>query len=903
MPIKQAAWASRRHRRAGQSLGLAALCAIALPGQAEQALEPVVVTGSHLPAQTRDSAVPVQVISRREIDRSGVRTVAELLGQVAANQPFRTEAMAVGSYGPGAFSGVNLRGLGEASTLVLVNGRRIASHAGTGLTGSATDLNAIPLAAVERIEILKDGASAIYGADAVGGVINFILKRDVHGLDLQLDGSQASGGGGASRGLSLVAGGAMGESTLSWTGALSWQKDQPLAARQRSFSRTGYVPGLINVLSYGTWPAGVWDAAGNVINGAYPDCRPPDTVADPDGAAACWFDYAASVDLLARTERLNGFLRVDGALQTGWQWHAEGMASRLTQRTFISPAYVSGMDVATGASLYPFISETSPYYPSALAAANGLTGDLTLDWRMADQGRRGDRHVGDQQRWVAGLQGQAAGWAIDTAVSLAQHRLVSSMTQGYYRYTDLQALLDAGTLNPFGAQTATAQAALDRLSLHDRYAVYKSMSKSVDFKANRKLWRLAGGDAALALGGEVRRETLSLAFSGDAKNCVISGGLCGGYDLERGRNVVALFSELALPLTRAVEAQLALRHDRYGVGGRATTPKAAVKWRAAPDALWRASLSRGFIAPSLEQLYAPATYSTAAGGPFDDSVRCGATGSAYDCQVQYSTLGGGGPRLAPETSRQLGLGLVLGGTQRWTASLDAWAVQKNHRIGYVPASTIFADLPLYESMGFVTRYAPGTEPAGSTCLAGASGLVCPIQYVDSQYRNLGRQKTAGIDLGYQWRSLPGAWGVWSISGDGTWVQQFKTQVSSVSAYVNQLGRYALDFAVPRWRHQLQVNLTQGDWSWTLGQRYVAAYVDYNPDPTLVADRRVSAQSLWDAQMAYRVNATASVTLGARNLLDADPPASRQQNAFQVGYDPHFADPRGRVLYLRTNLSF
>jgi iron complex outermembrane receptor protein len=230
-------------------------------------------------------------------------------------------------------------------------------------------------------------------------------------------------------------------------------------------------------------------------------------------------------------------------------------------------------------------------------------------------------------------------------------------------------------------------------------------------------------------------------------------------------------------------------------------------------------------------------------------------------------------------------------------------VQKNHRIGYVPAGTIFADLPLYESMGFVTRYAPGTEPAGSTCLPSANGLVCPIQYVDSQYRNLGRQKTAGIDLGYQWRSLPGAWGVWSISGDGTWVQQFKTQVSSVSAYVNQLGRYALDFAVPRWRHQLQVNLTQGDWSWTLGQRYVASYVDYNPDPTIVADRRVSAQSLWDAQMAYRFNATASVTLGARNLLDADPPASRQQNAFQVGYDPHFADPRGRVLYLRTNLSF
>lgn len=894
---------ARRVRRCLAGLLGAATLAATPPGYGAEGLSPVVITGSRLPGQGQDSALPLQVIERRDIDRSGARTPAELVGQLSANQPFRTEAMVVGAYGPSAFAGANLRGLGEASTLVLVNGRRIASHAGMGMLGGATDLNAIPLAAVERVEILKDGASAIYGADAIGGVINFILRRDHSGVDLQVEGGKTAAGGGGSRGLSLSAGGALGASSIHWTGALSWQNEKSLSARQRDFARTGYVPGLINVLGYGTSPAGVWDAAGNVLNPAYPSCNPPFTVADPDGAPACWFDYAASVDLVPRTDRLNAFVGAEGAAGPGWRWYAEGMASRIRQSAAASPAYVSGLDPSSGAALYPYIGSSSPYYPTAFAAANGLSGDLTLDWRMVEQGPRVDRHVGEQQRWLAGLQGEAGAWSLDTAVAMNRHRLSSSMVAGYYRYTDIQALLDAGVLDPFGAPATAAQGQLDRLALKDRYALFRSGSVALDFKATRKLWRLPGGDAGLAVGSELRHETFSVAYSQDAKSCVISGGTCGGYDLDRSRPVTALFGELSLPLSSAVEAQLALRFDRYGVGGRATTPKAAMKWRVAPDAMWRASLSRGFIAPSLEQLHAPAVFSTAAGGPFDDSLRCGATGSAFDCQVEFATRGGGGPQLLPEKSRQLGLGLVLGGPTRWAATLDAWAIRKSHRIGQVPASTIFADLPSYESLGFVTRYDPASLPAGASCLAGPNGPICPIQYVDSQYRNLGSQKTAGMDLGYRWRSLPGAWGVFSLSADGTWVQQFKTQVSTVSAYVDQLGRYALDFPVPRWRHHWQANLTQGRWSWSFGQRYVASYVDYNPDPASVADRRVAAQSLWDAQVAYRLDTAATLTLGARNLLDTDPPASRQQNAFQVGYDPHFADARGRIVYLRANIRF
>lgn len=856
-------------------------------------LEPVVVTGSHVKGGVGDSALPVQVVTRRDIDRSGVATTAELLARVAANQPYQGEAVAVGGYGPAAYAGANLRGLGDNNTLVLVNGRRIAQHASVTY-GTGADLLSIPLAAVERVEILKDGASALYGADAVGGVINFILRSDYSGADVQLELAGTTRGGAGRQGLSLTGGGALGDSGVHWVGTVAWQNERRLAARQRPFSRSSHIPGLVNQLSYGSWPATVSDANGD-YSPAYPDCRAPHSVPDPDGGAYCLYDSASVIDLQPASERLNGTLRLDGrAWDATSRWYAEGMVSRNVQRTTATAGWVAGFDTASGLWNYPVLPVSSPYYPSAWAAANGISGDLDLYyWRMADQGGREDRHVGQQQRWLIGVQGAAAGWDWDGAVHLMRHRLVSSMRNGYWRYADLAGMVADGSLNPLGEQGAATQARLDALAVRDPYAWMETRSRGFDLKASHALARLPGGDAALAVGTEVRRETLSSVYSEDALNCVISGGLCGGFDLARGRTVAAVYGELTLPLAPAVSAQLALRHDRYSVGGRATTPKVALKWRAAPGITWRASAGRGFVAPSLEQLYAPGVLAYAPGGEAPDALLCtGASPTAYDCGgFGHNQRTSGNDQLKPETSRQFGLGLVLGDTPRWRANVDAWAVNKKNKIGYVPAGTIFADQALYESLGYIVRYQPGS-------VACPIGPICSIDYLDAQYRNLGQQKAAGVDFGAQSR-LPGTpWGVPSLSFDATWVLRHKTQVSTVSDYVDQLGRHALDRPVPRWRHMAQVGLEQGPVQWTVGHRFVGSYVDFNPGGG-EADRRVRPQSLWDLQAAYRWSESISLSLAVQNVFDVAPPASRQVNSFQVGYDPHFADPRGRIVSLRT----
>src|SRR5512143_648735 len=153
-------------------------------------LEKVEVTGSHIPRTEVESALPVQIITREDIDRSGSTTVAEVMAKVSANLLGFSD---IASFGSPGLSSVNLRGIGSGSTLVLLNGRRVANYA---FDGGAVDVNSIPLSAVERVEILKDGASAIYGADAIAGVVNFILRKNFTGIELNGSGNWTEQGGG-----------------------------------------------------------------------------------------------------------------------------------------------------------------------------------------------------------------------------------------------------------------------------------------------------------------------------------------------------------------------------------------------------------------------------------------------------------------------------------------------------------------------------------------------------------------------------------------------------------------------------------------------------------------------------------------------------------------------------------
>jgi hypothetical protein len=221
------------------------LVALGAPALAEDADESrgtikIEVTGSNILRSEAESALPVQVITREEIERSGSTTVAELMSKVSANVLGQNDQLSISSFRPPGLSSINLRGIGSGDTLVLLNGRRVANYA---FDGSAVDVNSIPLAAVERVEILKDGASAIYGSDAVAGVVNFILRKDFRGIEVTGYGSRLGQGGGEQyQGVVSAGFGDLAKDRYNVFVTAVHQKDAPLTATERAFSRTAYRP-------------------------------------------------------------------------------------------------------------------------------------------------------------------------------------------------------------------------------------------------------------------------------------------------------------------------------------------------------------------------------------------------------------------------------------------------------------------------------------------------------------------------------------------------------------------------------------------------------------------------------------------------------------------------------------
>jgi len=281
----------------------------------ERASMKLEVTGSNIPRTDAESALPVQILTRKDIAHTGAATTPELMSRISANiLGFNDELSLINSFYPNqpGLASANLRGIGDGSTLVLLNGRRLANYA---FNGGTVDLNAIPLSAIERVEILKDGASAIYGTDAIAGVVNFILRKDFHGIEAAADGAWTQHGGADAHQASVTAGyGDLSTDRFNAFATLSYRREEALHATDRPFSRTGYIPdeGVLQ-LSGASFPASIQARPGappSLINPAFPNgCAPPTLipVALPNLSRTpfCGYDFTSAIDVLPQVERTN----------------------------------------------------------------------------------------------------------------------------------------------------------------------------------------------------------------------------------------------------------------------------------------------------------------------------------------------------------------------------------------------------------------------------------------------------------------------------------------------------------------------------------------------------------------------------------------------------------------------
>lgn len=889
------------------TLRLSTVAALLLASQlatAAENLERVEITGSAIKRPAADGALPVQTITREDIAKAGVTTASELLAQLSASSGGLSDGASinVGGYDQKGFNSANLRGLGTSSTLVLLNGRRMANFASPG-DDAGVDLNNIPAAAIERVEVLLDGASAIYGADAIAGVINFITRKDFQGLELNSQIGKTREGGAGKRTASIAAGfGDIVRDGFNVFGVLDAQRTERLSTSQREFIAGLKVPERLgHLLSGFTSPANIRLSSAQrdhlqdrgftikgkpivnrTINLSAPDCAPPANLYLPAGTGgedACTYDYMRDTELYPKSEKL-GFLG-RGVLQLtpAHQLFAELALTRA--RTW----YVGSSARVTGYMDYRLVPELAG---TALETIDEeYPGELQLQMRLDEAGRRSSQLTSEGRRFVTGLSGMLAGWDYELALNRSVNTVRDRDTHGYVLYNELMAGINSGLINPFGPSSAAGKALIDSIQVDDEVRFARGTMDALDLKASRALSRLAGGELMLALGGELRREKSHFRPSALLLSDNINNDFApeGGGPTTDSRKVRAVYAELLAPFAPQWEAQLALRHDHYqGIGG-ASSPKLGLRYTPSKALLLRGSLGAGFRAPSMNDLYRPTVYSSTATLP--DPVSCAANDNDLSvCADNWNTRRYSNPNLKPERSRQASLGLVFEADHHWTLSADWWTIKRSKLISEIGDDVILGNLAKYGDL--VYRDEDGD-----------------IDYIELRKDNRGAQKASGLDLVLDLHGVKTGWGQFGARLSGTLMLDSKLQTAPGDPYISNLGRFVTEGAVQRWRHRLSLDWERGPFSLTLGNTFYSSYQDQNSainidDGSIVAANRVKAYSLWDSSLAWRASPALSLRVGVQNLFDKSPPFSNQAYHFLSGYDPSYTDPRGRYLYVNLN---
>lgn len=878
----------RIHVLIGYAIGVGAFAMTSSLAMAQEKIERIEVTGSAIKRSiASETALPVTIIDTKALREAGVTSVEEAMNTLAYNQSSQGSSQSVGS-ATGGKAEANLRGLGSNKTLVLLNGRRMASFA---FDAASVDLNAIPLAAVDRIEVLRDGASAIYGTDAIGGVINFITKRNFDTGEVSVEMTSPRKDGGNESRFSLSKGwGNLDKDGYNFWASFDARKQEAVAATERDFSKTGVnlAKGL-NLTSGTTFPGNFTQGSlsGNPTRAA--GCLPPFSL--PLSATACRFDYTAMIDIVAPTEThtllARGNFKVGKSLGSVEVLHSEN-----TNIARVAP------DPVTGITMSP----SSPYFPTTYPGINP-TQNITVGWRMIPAGRRTNQADTSSDRFVATLSGTLSNWDYDAGVFWTQSKAKDGGIDGYVNAATIKAGVLAGTLNPFGNPTAAQQAIIDASKMIGTAAVGKGTTSGADFRISGEVFDLPGGKIGVSAGIETRNEKYQNDTVDSYVLAVPSMGR-DAYHAKGSRDVTAVTVEALLPITKQFELQLAARNDDYSDFGSTTNPKIGFKFQPVKSFLVRGSYNEGFRAPTLDELYGPQSISFS-GNSYNDPILCpnGVVNTAAggvaprDCDMQVQAQLGGNPKLKPETSKTNSLGFVFQPTKDLQLSLDYWKIDLQNQILAFPEQSVMGNPTKYASRIIRCPSIPAAQQATLVaCQAGyANGP--GIGYIVTLSDNLGVVKTDGIDIGASYAFKVDGVGHFNVAYNGTRVNSYKYQNSPDDVLKENVGVYSDGSPVFRWQHVLGINHSVANWSTTLTIRNKSGYVDEDPSNT------VSAYTLTDLTASYTGFKGLTLTAGIKNLLNEDPPFSNQGTVFQKGYDPRYTDPLGRAIFLRGSYKF
>ena len=829
-------------------------------GEETEAIEEVVVTGSRIQRAVSDAPSPITVINSEDLELSGFTNIADVLRNTTYNSFGSFRERSGTSFGQIAL--VDLRGMGPGRTAVLINGRRVPGNPFTGT--SAVDINSIPLSAVERIEILTDSASAVYGSDALGGVINFIMKDDYEGAEVTVGGTRPSADGAESDTVQFLFGtaGDRGKviASLEWFSRDAiFDKDRDYSAAQvngPSFSdtvgvsvggNTGFVPGFpFNPFPIGDCPTDLY--AGVLTD---PFGIPSNSGLSNGPSEGCGFGYA---DISAQTgaiERYSSFIDASYEINDNLTVYLENRYSRIESFGRYAPA-VGFFFVDEGQRL---ANNLDPILNGRFFDAADTDGSGALEpgegffafHRFVGHGPRDDDTNRDELDTVFGIEGTLFDDNV-TFDAFVRHYFYAADELGntYVLDSVIRDLAASGAYDVVNPASPSNAAAVT-LSSADTFRDILTEFDQAAFSLTGSFGELDGGSIGWAVGAETAKETYEDLYDSyrEAGNVIGTAGNSASGDRKRS----AVFGEIALPVLDNLEINAAVRHDDYDDFGTNTSPSVSVRYEPFEWLVLRASYNEGFKAPDLTSLYQSRSQSF---NNVTDFPRCEALGTApVDCPTfQVENFTGGNPELGAEEAESTNFGVIITPIEGLQASFDFFTLDTTDRSTQLSLQRL------------LTLQQQGSLPSGTAVNRGPTvdGVPGTIISIDNVFANAASLDIEGWDMRVEYDADTPI-GLFYGRLEWSHMESYEFQAEPGGAFSDFMD----EAGYPEDRVNMNLRLTQDNWTVNYTMNYISSHGDgelqdygsYNTHDILVEFRTPFLEGL-------------SISLGVLNLTDEEP---------------------------------
>lgn len=859
-------------------------------------LEAFEVTGSRVKRIDYETPAPVVTFTAANIDDKGYNTLGEFVQSLPYNNSTANSEFTTASFVTGAAT-INPRGLGSNRVLTLINGRRSVPYALTnsasGTAQSVFNFNSVPTSAIDRVEFLKDGASAIYGSDAITGVFNIILKKNYSGSAVDFTVSNTLKHDSLSKRVSVFTG----LSKQGWeiTAGANYQSRHSnflsdfgvattdfryLGVKGANLNSTIFTPTYLNFTAAQASASGLGTAAGfYVVPGGQPITNPAKSSFTYVGTSSAGipdtnrYDFAKGTQLYPESESYGGYASINRVITPQVTAFAQFIYSRShTHYVFTPYGYTSTIVGLT-------IPANNPYNPTGIPLTNTAT-QTVFGFRSAIPRREVSTTTGTA---LVGLRGTARRiWNWETGLSYGENR--STRDTDLIKSADLQAAFNGTTrttaYNPFGPSDNPNL--LPGLFTRSKGLDGKIDAVSYDASVNGNFYQLPfaeSGELGLATGYEFRRD--HLRSNPEPSNYL---GFTATTPFEGTRHINAVFLELSVPLKKWLELQIAGRHEEYSDFGNTTKPKYSAKVRLPANRLVnvivRGSYSESFKAPDLGQLYQPQSFATTSAS-YLDPLR------PLDSARQLRTLLGGNPSLKPEEGKVQYAGLVceVPSVKGLSFSVDYFDIKIRNVINILSAGYLLSSEGIRQFPNAIVRDNSLQNPG-------------PISFFYGISNNLGLQLYRGVDFGLRYSLRNTRVGSFTFNADATQILKRGSDSGQGAGFGNATGYY---FA-PVWRYNYSVGWRYKNFSAAVTADIIGKYFNDRQSTATFAGWGENVYPIVNPSVTYRGFKRTTVTVGANNVLDNRPPP----NGFlTLGFDDraYSAGALGISVYLRVRREF